>query len=186
MPTRQEIQNIRNLLSEAFRLLCLNDTDLVDLGDSEVIEYDLDVRRYERKLHEVCINHRFAHYIQGLLPDYYPNDYKVDIEYNRYYKNKKYVDIAGERRVVRPDIIIHTRAVRPEYAQHLLVIEAKKDEDSPEDIEVVKSFIKDPHYQYIFGLTVRYNDFNPVQATLFYKDKNETILNEQIVHPRNI
>ena len=38
MPTRQEIQNIRNLLSEAFRLLCLNDTDLVDLGDGEVIE----------------------------------------------------------------------------------------------------------------------------------------------------
>ena len=35
--------------------------------------------------------------------------------------------------------------VRPEYPQHLLVIEAKKDEDSPKDIEVVKSFIKDAY-----------------------------------------
>ncbi len=185
MPTRQEIQNIGNLLSEAFRLLCLNDTDLINLGDSEVIEYNLDVDKHERKLHEVCINHRLAYYIERLLPNYYSNDYKVDIEYNRYYKNKKYVDIAGDRKVVRPDIIIHTRAVRPEYPQHLLVIEAKKDEDSLEDVGVVKSFIKDVHYQYIFGLTVRYNDFNTVQATLFYKDKNETILNEQIVYSRN-
>ena len=152
-----------------------NDTDLVDLNDSEVIEYSSNIEKYERKLHEVCINHRLAHYLERLLPKYYPNDYKVDIEYNRYYKNKKYVDIAGDSKIVRPDIIIHTRAIRPEYPQHLLVIEAKKDVDSQEDIEVVKSFIQDPHYQYIFGLTVRYNDFNPVQATLFYKDNNETI-----------
>lgn len=83
---------------------------------------------------------------------------------------------------MRPDIIIHTRADQPEECpQHLLVIEAKKDEDSPKDIEVVKSFMKDPRYQYVFGLTVRYNDFNPVQANLFYKDKNGIIRNEQIV-----
>lgn len=99
-----------------------------------MLEYAFDLEKYERKLHEVCINHRFAHYIERLLPDYYPNDYKVDIEYNRYYKNKKYVDIAGDRRVVRPDIIIHTRAVRSEYPQHLLVIEAKKNENCLEDI----------------------------------------------------
>lgn len=63
VPTRQEVQNIRELLSGSLCLLCQNDTDLVDLGDSEVIEYALDVGKYERKLHEVCINHRFAHYI---------------------------------------------------------------------------------------------------------------------------
>jgi hypothetical protein len=187
MPNQHDIQKIRNLLLEAFHLLCINDTDLIDLGDSEVLEYSVDSGKLERKLHEICINHRLAHYIEELLPKYYPNVYKVDIEYNRYYKNKKYVDVEGEKKTVRPDIIVHTRAKQTEYPQHLLVIEAKKDIDCPEDIKVIKSFIKDRRYRYIFGLAVRYNDFNPVETTLFYEDTNENIQNEKIIfHPRSV
>ena len=36
---------------------------------------------------------------------------------------------------------------------------------------------------YIYGLTVRYNDFNPLQATLFYEDTNKAIQNEKITFP---
>jgi len=180
MPTGEEIQNIKDLISEAFWLLCSNDTDLISLDDNQVIECSPGIKKYERKLHEVCINHRLAHYIEVLLPQYYSNNYKVDIEFNRCYRNKKHLDISGHDRIVRPDIIVHTRAIRTEYPQHLLIIEAKKDIDSPEDIEIVKSFILDPRYEYSFGLTVRYNDFNPIQATLFYKDTDETIQQEAI------
>ena len=183
MPTCQDIQNIKNLLMEAFEQLFVNDIDLIDLGESEVVEYYNDARKYERKLHEVCINHRLAHYIEILLPHYYPYNYKVDIEYNRYYRNKKQLNIKGERKIVRPDIIVHTRTVQTEYPQHLLVIEAKKDKDCPNDVKVIKSFIQDKHYRYIYGLTVRYNDFNPIQATLFYEDTNKAIQNEKITFP---
>lgn len=72
---------------------------------------------------------------------------KVDIEYNRYYR-KKQLNIEDETKIVQPDIIVHTRARQTEYPQHLLVIEAKKDKDCPNDVKVIKSFIQDIHYQY--------------------------------------
>jgi len=64
-----------------------------------------------------------------------------------------------------------------------LVIEAKKTMDSQEDIQVVKSFMMDPRYHYVFGLTVCYNGFNPIKATLFYKDGNQNMQNEPMGFP---
>lgn len=180
MPIQESINKIKHLLSGAFGLLNANDRDLVDLAGNEVIEFDLEVEKHERKLHEVCINHRLAYYIEALLPNYFDGEYKIDIEYNRYYRNKKHLSIAGVREIVRPDIIVHTRTKHFDYPQHLLVIEAKKDMNSSEDAEVVKSFIKDVHYRYVFGATIRYNDFNPIQATLFYEDGNQNIQSEDV------
>lgn len=107
-------------------------------------------------------------------------NYKVDIEYNRYYKNKKWVNIDGAATVVRPDIIVHTRATQLDVPQHLLVIEAKKNKTSLEDQTVVKSFIQDPHYQYVFGATIRYNDFEQPQIVLYYKDRNDALQSVQL------
>ena len=182
MPTQQEIDNLKRLILESFYLLCSRDSDLVYLGDSEVLEIYADAEKMERKLHEVCINHRLAFYLEALLTKYFSNDYKVDIEYNRYYKNPKVIHIDNEYQIARPDIIIHTRTNITTSPQHLLVVEAKKDILSKKDTSKVKAFIEDKHYQYLFGLTVKYNDFNPIEAKLYYKDKFNNIVNEDIIY----
>lgn len=92
MPTRESIDNIKALLVQAFRLLLENDSDLISLSEP-ILERYLDAEILERKLHEVCINHRLAYYIEELLPSYFLGKYKVDIEYNRYYRNKKHLKI---------------------------------------------------------------------------------------------
>lgn len=120
------------------------------------------------------------------MPEYYSDIYKVDIEYNRYYKNQKYVSMEDKPRVVRPDIIVHTRMKSLEQQpQHLLVIEAKKDVDSENDTKKIISFILDKKYKYLFGLKVRYNDFDPICATLFYRDaEDDEIIEEHLEYFR--
>ncbi|MEG2798524.1 MAG: hypothetical protein RR925_01445 [Erysipelotrichaceae bacterium] len=170
----EEINNMKELLSKSLVLLNKNDKDLIELQE-DIVEYSSELEKFERKLHEVCINHRLACYIELLLPQYFTGDYKVDIEYNRYYKNKKHLTIDNEIAIVRPDIIVHTRAKQLSLPQHLLIIEAKKNITSTDDAKVVKSFIQDNHYQYVFGATIRYNDFVHPQITLYYKDCNNTL-----------
>jgi len=175
-----EVEKIKKMLKYAFNNLINNDDDLIHLdSECEVLEYSRDSQEMERKLHEVCINHRLAVYLENYIKDNFTEMYKVDIEYNRYYKNKKHLNINGVNDVVRPDIIVHTRTEIPIYAQHYLVIEAKKDIKSNCDEDVVKSFLVDPKYSYEFGLTVQYNNFNPIKARLFYKD-NDSVVREDL------
>ncbi len=42
MPTVREIENVRYLLADAFRMLYMNDLDLIALDDNEVLEYAHD------------------------------------------------------------------------------------------------------------------------------------------------
>ena len=184
MQTQKDISNMKEFIKEAFSKLGSNDKDLIKLNDeNNIIEYDCNAEKYERKLHKVCINHRLAYYFEELLVKFFNDSYCVDIEYNRYYKNKKSLKMNGEIQVVRPDIIIHTRALKPNYTQHLLVIEAKKERCSQDDINKVIGFIEDSHYNYSFGLTVCYKEFNPISGTLYYKGENDIMQNEYIEYP---
>lgn len=106
------------------------------------------------KLHEVCINHRLAVYIEHHLPDEL-NDYYVDIEYNRYNLDRKYVSLGNEEFEARPDIIIHRRMnPRNKPIPHYLIIEAKKENINEKDLRTVRGFLTDPKYKY--GMTISY------------------------------
>lgn len=69
---------------------------------------------------------------------------------------------------MRPDILIHTRTkIQDDIPQHYIVIEAKKDEVSHDDEEKVKAFMMDSHYEYLFGITIKYGNLNPANCKIF-------------------
>lgn len=123
----KQLEEVKKLMRYAINQLRKNGYALIEIPDeSQVVEiYEKD-ERLERKLHEVYINHRLACYIEEAIKKkrlyYY-----VDIEYNRYYKNKKMVNKNGELKTTRPDILVHTRIHKfDDIPQHYIVIEAKK------------------------------------------------------------
>lgn len=173
MVTKQEIEILKTMLDDVFQKLIGNDSSLIDLPeDTQILKYKDYDEKIDRKLHEICINHRVAVYIEEYINKNFEQKYFVDIEYNRYYKNKKYLPIDGIDNIIRPDIIVHTRTQKTKDTQHYLVIEAKKDIDSEEDKKVICSFLNDPHYNYKFGLTIKYQNFNPIEVHLFYVDQD--------------
>jgi len=173
MPTKQEIDNIKCLLADAFTQLKLNDNDLIKLPNDEVRDINETDKILERALHEICINHRLAFYIETLIVKHLKtNEYKVDIEYNRLYNKSKVVYMLNKEEKVRPDIIIHKRTIELGI-QHLMIIEVKKDCFDDYDITKVQAFMNDSRYQYVFGVVVNYNEFNPIKARLYYKQNND-------------
>lgn len=176
MTTNNDIHIVKELIQNVVNCLRDNDSDIIELPDDcEIIEYDEKQKQIERKLHEVCINHRVAVYLEDYVKLNINADYKVDIEYNRYYKNKKVVRINETVKSVRPDIIVHSRTNRNVVPQHYLIIEAKKNESTPEDENKIRAFIQDKKYEYMFGLTVSYKDLNTCTAKLFYKWDDEVV-----------
>ena len=90
-------QQLIKLIRKAFTELKSKEGYLFDCSIEENVEYDA------RKLHEVCLNHKLANYLEKLiLPILQEENEKffVDIEFNREGLNNKFV---------RPDIIIHNR-----------------------------------------------------------------------------
>ncbi|MCK9554967.1 hypothetical protein M0R36_04015 [bacterium] len=173
----KQIKEAKQIILNSFDLLMLNDSDLIKLPkEAEIEEYDKHRKKLERKLHEVCINHRLALYLEKEITKVYKNVYKVDIEYNRYYRNQKYLRKAnGEEEIVRPDILIHSRATEVQGAQHYLVIEAKKDEDSEEDKDIVIRFLEDDRYKYQFGATIIYKELKNRVIRLYYLKKDNSV-----------
>jgi hypothetical protein len=98
---------IKRAVSKAISTLRRDDGTLFDCAIEEGFDYD------SRKLHEVCINHRLATYLeQEILPIVNGTEQKyfVDIEFNKEGINKKKIlRYNGQELVVRPDIIIHNR-----------------------------------------------------------------------------
>ena len=164
---------IEKILKKSIRDLEINDSDLISIDeDSIVIEYIPEKIKYERKLHEVCINHRLAVYLDRHLREEAGNHYCVDIEYNRYYKNQKAVKTADFDSNVRPDIIVHKRMDRT-APQHLLVIEAKKDRVDQYDEKKIRALMKDERYQYLYGARIVYKDCKKIKIDFYYKIKDE-------------
>ncbi len=174
---------MRKRLSEpiisAFSKLKTNDGCLFDCPIEEDFGYD------SRKLHEVCINHRLAIYLEEfVLPllNGNNNKYFVDIEFNREGLNKKNLKIGDDERIVRPDIIIHNRK-SGEEKENILIVECKKSGAEHtaivDDSKKIHALMKNEKYKYSFGLQVIYNK-NLIEGTLFYKSDG-AIESEKIV-----
>jgi hypothetical protein len=163
----EQLQYVKNLMRNTINKLRDNDYDLFDLPDEAcVCEFDIDKDKLERKLHEVCINHRFACYLEAEIKKIQPS-YYIDIEYNRCYKKAKYV--GDDKKIFRPDILVHTRATKLDNVpQHYLIIEAKKEIVSKKDEEKVQAFMMDQNYEYLFGITIKYGDLKPALCKVFY------------------
>ena len=163
------MNNIIDSIKSAFLKLEENDGVLFDCPEEVAANYD------QRKLHEVCINHKLAIYLEEFLfqelnPELQP--LFTDIEFNREGINFKELEYNGQERRVRPDIIIHNRKSGDEK-RNILVVECKKDpaneDDITTDIQKIASFLTDPKYNYDFGLQVLYSK-DGVTGSFFFKD----------------
>lgn len=180
--TAIQIDFIKEIISNGLRQLIDNDSDIfnMDLAVEMAQEISENAEKLNRKLHETCISHRFAHYLENELEGTDYENYNVDIEYNRFYGNLKILNTIEGQLSVRPDIIIHTRVDNTADPQHLLVVEAKKEAISKHDINKIRGFISDDNYNYVFGLTVSYcSSETQIIATLYYFNGTE-IVNENI------
>lgn len=175
-PTDEQLQLITDILGKSIDQLIKNDSDIfnIDIVMPQMISQD--AKLLNRELHETTINHRLAYYIENNLQDTQYNFYKVDIEYNRFYGNLKMLQTVDRLISVRPDILLHTRIDDNVAQQHLLVIEAKKGNITNHDINKINAFISDPHYNYLFGLTVSYcRSQTDVLANLFHFDGSDIV-----------
>lgn len=176
IPTTEEIRDVTVLIRRSLKTLVANDSDI--FNNELVLENGLTAGeiRLNRKLHETTINHRFACYLEKNIKSTPYRNHHVDIEYNRNGNQQKNLqNEGGIARTVRPDIIIHTRTDSDVSQQHYLVIEAKKERVTPDDISKVKDFIEDTTYSYLFGLTVSYcSDAENVVGTLYYSNGQGT------------
>lgn len=181
-PKANQIHFIKEIISNGLRQLIDNDSDIFNMDIEVEMAYEISERakKLNRKLHETCISHRFAHYLENELEGTDYENHSVDIEYNRFYGNLKLLNTIEGQLSVRPDIIIHTRVDSAFDPQHLLVVEAKKEAISHHDINKIRGFISDDNYNYVFGLTLSYcsND-DQIIAMLYYFNGAE-IVNEDI------
>ena len=109
-----------------------------------------------------------------------------DMEFNKNGEVKKELpgNIKSKSGGIRPDIIVHTRMKELEHKyKHYIVIEAKRSEDSKEDKDVVTRFIKSEEFGYKVGVTINYNKFNPIKATLYYKNDKNNIEHSYLKYP---
>jgi hypothetical protein len=171
---------IKQAVLRAFSRLKRDDGSLFDCEIEEEFGYD------SRKLHEVCINHKLAIYLEKqILPIISGADQKyfVDIEFNREGINKKKIIVCnGEELVVRPDIIIHNRK-SGEQKKNFLIVECKKNgaklAEIDDDRKKIRAFMENDKYKYSFGLQVVYGK-DEIKGTLFYKN-GQAIEQEEII-----
>ena len=164
-------------IKTAFQDLLLNDGCLFE--SEQGIESD----QHSRKLHEVCINHKLANYLEKYVLPIFKNEHDevyVDIEFNREGGNQKEWSNGG---LVRPDIIIHNRK-SGESKKNILIVECKKaifNNEFTDDIDKIEAFMEDDKYLYQYGLQVIY-DRDRVKGKLFYNREN-VIKESVIIYP---
>lgn len=184
-PTNNQIQEVKNLLSNSIEELIRNDSDIFNIELIEPPQISEDAKVLNRELHETTINHRFAYYLEKNIQETNLSFYKVDIEYNRFYYNSKKLNTVEGIISVRPDILIHTRVDDNVDQQHYLAIEAKKANITQHDTNKVKGFITDENYNYLFGLTISYcSNENSILSNLYYYD-GTAITSEEIYISKN-
>jgi hypothetical protein len=169
---------LRDALLQSFQGLLTDDGELFDCPIETHADYDA------RKLHEVCLNHRLACHLEDNLTPLLATMGErmfVDIEFNREGVDFKNLVVKGQKKRVRPDIIVHNRR-SGEYKINLLVVECKRRDASKdmiaEDRDKLLAFLKDERYQYPFGLQVLYAKAQ-VCGTLFFIEDG-TICSEEI------
>lgn len=175
------MEDLKKYILECFNLLISQDGNLFECP----LVTDSPYEKEERKLHEVCINHRLAmHFENVIAPILKPEKYYVDIEFNREGIHFKSLEYNGQKYLVRPDIIIHNRRSGGEK-ENFLVVECKKEDASNEgkekDLVKLEHFITDPKYQYKFGLQVIYGT-QQLRGTILYENEG-VIVKENINSP---
>lgn len=166
--TDENFEQLFGLVTDAIKQLLVFDINLFSMLDQ--ITQDIQ----ERKLHEVCINHRLAVYLEHSAPKFGLHGYFVDIEYNRNMANPKEArrNANESPRIVRPDILIHRRTDIQTDIPHYLVIEAKKENTSPDDIDKIGRLLQDNRFRYKFGLTVSYlSDPDFIKGMVYYYEQ---------------
>lgn len=163
---QEKIAFVKNVLELSLKSLLERDYEIFNEIYTEPTTASPDARILNRELHETCINHRLAYYIEELIRPKY-KFLHVDIEYNRLYSGRKLLSVEGTDIAVRPDIIVHSRINTDVPFQHYLIIEAKKGEITPYDKSKVLSFLRDDRYSYLFGCTISYCNSNSIEATLY-------------------
>lgn len=164
--------DLKEVIESACHDLLVNDGILFSCEIEEDLPYD------SRKLHEVCINHRLAKYLEARFIEQFPDEENLfcDIEFNREGIEKKELSYKGNIKVVRPDIIIHNRRSGHDK-RNILVVECKKygaaNSDLTDDKEKIKAFMVEPNYQYSFGLQVIYG-VHEIKGSFFWTE-NEGI-----------
>ena len=166
------IDRVENAIREAFKKLKECDGNLFECPIEEGAEYD------SRKLHEVCINHKLAIYLEEyLLPEIVNGNeiFYTDIEFNREGIDFKNLQYDGQDHRVRPDIIIHNRKSGARK-RNFLVVECKKDfasDDKKEaDVRKILAFLTDQRYEYKFGLQTIYSK-QAITAKLFFVENDQ-------------
>jgi len=158
---------VREAIGRALSQLVAEDGCLFECPVEQDFGYDA------RKLHEVCINHRFANHLESEMIPLFPANKRmfVDIEFNREGKSFKETEIDAEVQLVRPDIIVHNRKSGQEKV-NFLVAECKKEDADKEkinqDAKKIRALMEDEKYEYSFGLQVLYGSPS-VRAFLFAK-----------------
>jgi len=159
---------LRDAVLNSFIRLLDQDAYLFECHREGELKYE------ERKLHEVCINHRLANHLRDNVFPIIPNEERlfVDIEFNREGVRYKEIQINGKEERVRPDIIIHNRK-SGDQKKNFLVVECKKKGACKEEIEDdygrIRALMEDGRYEYSFGLHVIYG-IDGIGAVLFFKD----------------
>jgi hypothetical protein len=166
------LESIASAVTRSLKQLIKRDGMLFEAPIEKHASYD------ERKLHEVCINHKLAEYLAvEILPLVSEDHFFVDIEFNREGVDFKNIKIGQRVERVRPDIIIHNRRSGRAKA-NLLVVECKKSGSYPGEIaydrKKIAALMTDRRYDYHFGLQVIYGR-SPVRTTLFYKPQEGII-----------
>ncbi len=168
--TDTDFEQLFGLVTDATKQLLVFDTDLFSMLNQAT--QDLQ----ERKLHEVCINHRLAVYLERSAPKFGLLDYFVDIEYNRNMENPKEARRNANEapRIVRPDILIHRRTNLQTEIPHYLVIEAKKGNTSDADIDKIGRLLQDDRFRYKFGLTISYlSNLDFIIGKVYYYEQGQ-------------
>ncbi|MDO6430909.1 hypothetical protein Q4E93_09945 [Flavitalea sp. BT771] len=171
VPKQEQIHRAIELLKISIKNLIDNDSDIFNTDEIMPENISEDAKVLARQLHEVTINHRFAHYLETNMPGTGMTGYNVDIEYNRFYNNPKLVQTTEGLIEARPDIIIHSRRNKEISPQHYLIVEAKKGKFINTDVAKVNGFMTDDNYNYLFGVLISYcQDPDNVTAWLHYFD----------------
>ena len=174
--TSVEIENVKNWIIASLKRLILRDGDLLkheSISTTFNLQGEDDLNR---EIHETSINHHLACHLGYLIEEYGIYGYNVDIEYNRYFNNRKKVYSTEKNSPieVRPDIIVHKRIRSGKLGSHFLVVEAKKHELIDKDCNHVKDIMLDTNYQYKYGMLVSYlEDTQKIQVNLLTLPSSE-------------
>ena len=103
--------------------------------------FEKDQVLIEENVHEICMVHRFAIYLENKMEN---KTYNVDIEYNRHLNNIKKDSIGNCRRV---DLVVHQRG---NDDNNYIYIEFKKNNNFDNDIDKIKRMKKIYKYKNIY------------------------------------